>query len=57
MFRVSYIDKDNSIQHKSFKDTRSAWEWINRNTEIVPLKLLVRDELIQCYSTLEDLRK
>lgn len=57
MFRVSYIDKDNSIQHKSFKDTRSAWEWINRNTEIVPLKLLVWDELIQCYSTLEDLRK
>lgn len=52
MFRISYIDENNSIQHRQFDDTKQAQQWVDDNPQITPLKLLVWDELIDCFSTL-----
>lgn len=53
MFRVSYINKDNKIEHKGgFNSTKEAMNWVNENNEITPLKLLVWDEDIDCFSTI-----
>ena len=53
MFRVSYII-NNSISHKGgFKTEEEAREWILNTTNIKPLKLLVWDNDIDCYSTVE----
>ena len=54
MYRVSYIN-NNSISHKgSFKTEESAREWIeSQGTNIKPLKLLVWNNDIDCYSTVE----
>lgn len=53
MFRVSYII-NNSISHKSgFKTEEAAREWIEKTADIKPLKLLVWDNDIDCYSTVE----
>lgn len=57
-FRISYIGQDNSILHKGgFKDTKTAQDWISKHPEIVPLKLLVWDECINCFSTLWNFRE
>ena len=52
MFRISYIDENDAIQHKQFSDTKQAQMWVDNNPQITPLKLLVWDELIECFSTL-----
>ena len=53
MYRVSYII-NNSITHKSgFKTEEEAREWIANTENIKPLKLLIWDNLVDCYSTIE----
>ena len=52
LFRISYMDRNDNIDHKAFKDTKEAMDWVNQNTDITPLKLLVWDENINCFSTL-----
>ena len=54
MFRVSYIDGNGKISHKGgFKSDKEAYEWMaKQGNKIVPLKLLVWSEEIQCYETL-----
>lgn len=53
MFRVSYIN-NNAIAHKSGFDTEeAARQWIAQAQNIKPLKLLVWDNDIDCYSTVE----
>ena len=53
MFRVSYII-NNAISHKGgFKTEEAAREWVNNTANIKPLKLLVWDNEIDCYSTVE----
>ena len=52
MFRVSYIDENDNIAVKSFKDTKEANKWVNSNKNITALKMLVWDENIDCFRTL-----
>ena len=54
MFRVSYLN-NNSISHKGgFKTEEEARGWIEtQGANIKPLKLLVWDNDIDCYSTVE----
>lgn len=54
MFRISYIDENNTIQHKQFDDTKQAQIWVDSTPQITPLRLLVWDELIECFSTLRE---
>lgn len=52
MFRVSYIDNNNAIAHKGgFNSDAEAYEWIDKQNNITPLKLLVWSEEIQCFDT------
>ena len=57
MFRISYIDAQERISHKSgFKSTFDAMNWVRAlGNTITPLKLLVWDEELQCYSELRPL--
>ena len=57
MFRVSYIDAHDRISHKGgFKSTLDAMNWVRaQGNAITPLKLLVWDEELQCYSELRAL--
>lgn len=57
MFRISYIDnKTDTIQHKGgFTSDKAAYEWLEKQSDITPLKLLVWSEYIQSYKTLETL--
>ena len=53
MFRVSYIN-NNAIYHKSgFKTEEETRKWIAETSDIKPLKLLIWDNEIDCYSTVE----
>ena len=53
MFRVSYIS-NNAVMHKGgFNTEEAAREWIATAQNIKPLKLLVWDNDIDCYSTVE----
>ena len=57
MFRVSYINTlSNTIAHKSgFNTMEIAKDWIkSQATNIKPLKLLVWDNEVDCYSTVEE---
>ena len=55
MFRVSYI-KGNEVLHKgSFKTVTEAMKWIENQADIIPLKLLVFNDYIDCYSKVCDL--
>ena len=59
MFRVSYINAAGTINHKSgFATEIEARKWIeaNRDNNKV-LKLLVWDNDIDCYSTVEEFNK
>lgn len=58
MWKVSYMDlEDDGIKSKGgFKSDKEADEWI-RNNNIIPLKLLVWSELLQCYRTVEEYNK
>ena len=58
MWKVSYMDlKDDGIKLKGgFKSDKEADEWI-RSNNIIPLKLLVWSELLQCYRTVEEYNK
>ena len=56
MFRVSYLDESNNLAHKKFNNTKEAYKWVKDHDKIAPLKLLVWDENINCYSTLYDFR-
>lgn len=51
---VSYIE-NNSIKHsKTFASESEVRNWINdKASNIKPLKLLIWDSLIDCYSTVE----
>lgn len=53
MFRVSYIDRNGKIAHKGgFDSDASAYKWVNaQGNNIIPLKLLVWSEDIQCFDT------
>lgn len=54
LYRVSYIDSNNAITHKSgFKTSQEAKQWLRTAKNITPLKLLVWDDEIDCYSTVE----
>lgn len=56
MYRASYKNNGtNTINHKGgFADEFSAREWIaEQGNKITALKLLVWDEEIDCYSTVE----
>jgi hypothetical protein len=53
MFRVSYIS-NNAVAHKGgFNTEEAAREWIAQAQNIKPLKLLVWDNDVDCYSTVE----
>ena len=58
MWKVSYMDlDDDGIKLKGgFKSDKEADEWIKSNN-IIPLKLLVWSELLQCYRTVEKYNK
>lgn len=58
MWKVSYMDlEDDEIKLKGgFKSDKEADEWI-RSNNIIPLKLLVWSELLQCYRTVEEYNK
>ena len=60
MFRVSYLQNgtlDNAkikaykVAHKTFRSQEEALEWVDNNSQITPLKLLVWSDDIDCYST------
>lgn len=52
MFRISYIDIHGNVAHKGgFKSDKDAYTWIDSNPGIIPLKLLVWSEEIQCFDT------
>lgn len=56
MYRVSYVDKEtNTIAHKgALQNEEDARAWIKEQGErIKPLKLLVWDNNIDCFSTVE----
>lgn len=58
MFRISYIDiATNQLKHKGgFLSDKAAYEWANKHeSEIVPLRLLIWSEAIQCYKEIETL--
>ena len=58
MFRVSYIDnKTEEIYHKSgFNQVSEAMKWVNEQGDnIIPLKLLVYNDYIGCFSTIYNL--
>ena len=59
MWKVSYIDlEDDEIKLKGgFKSDKAVDEWIRSNNNIIPLKLLVWSELLQCYRTVEEYNK
>ena len=49
--------EDDGIKLKGgFKSDKEADEWI-RSNNIIPLKLLVWSELLQCYRTVEEYNK
>ena len=60
MFRVSYINtSSNTIAHKGgFNTIETAKDWIKSQATNIkplkPLKLLVWDKEIDCYSTVEE---
>ena len=60
MFRVSYLQngtldnakiKADKVAHKTFRSQEEALEWVDNNSQITPLKLLVWSDDIDCYST------
>lgn len=56
MFRVIYIDK-NGYGHKGgFKTDKDANDWAaaQKNTTIIPIRLMVWSEDIQCFRKLYD---
>lgn len=59
MWKVSYIDlTDDEIKVKGgFQTDKEVDEWIRNNNDIIPLKLLVWSELLQCCRTVEEYNK
>lgn len=59
MFRVSYINANGTINHKSgFETEAEARKWIEANKDQNKiLKLLVWDNNIDCFSTVEEFNK
>lgn len=59
MYRVSYINANGTINHKGgFATEIEARKWIEGNKENNKvLKLLVWDNDIDCYSTVEEFNK
>lgn len=55
MFRVIYIDK-NGYGHKGgFKTDKDANAWATaQNTAVIPIRLMVWSEEIQCFRKLYD---
>ena len=51
MFRISYLDQKNNLAHKSFESIAAAYKWVEENTDITPLRLLIWDDSIDCFST------
>lgn len=52
MFAVSYIDENDKINLKrGFKSDAEVYRWVEAHDAIVPLKLLVWSDEIDCYST------
>lgn len=56
MFRVSY-EINRTINQSTFKTEEEAMNFVNSNADIRPLKLLVWDNEIDCYSTLKEFNK
>lgn len=54
MFCVSYYDKYGQVSQKGgFKSDKEAYQWVREQGDlIIPLKLLVWSEEIDCYTTL-----
>ena len=51
MFRISYLDQKNNLANKSFESVAAAYKWVEENTDITPLRLLIWDDSIDCFST------
>lgn len=51
MFRISYLDQKNNLAHKSFESVAAAYKWVEENTDITPLRLLIWDDSIDCFTT------
>ena len=61
MFRISYLDlaTNDYEQTGGFDSDKDAMEWALKNEregKIIPLKLLVWSEYLQCYRQVDDLR-
>ena len=57
MWRVSYIEDDIVKIKSGFKSDKEADEWVcsrEKESDFVPLKLLVWSELLQCYKVVEE---
>ena len=54
MFRLSYIDSNNNIAHKGgFKSDAEAYRWLESQSNIAPIKLLIWSDELDCYETLK----
>jgi len=60
MYRISYLQngtldtakiKAYKVAQKTFRSQEEALEWVDNNSQITPLKLLVWSDDIDCYST------
>ena len=56
MFCISYLDEKDRLSHKHFNNIKDAQMWVEQNNHITPLKLLVWDDSIDCYSTFKSYR-
>jgi hypothetical protein len=63
MFRISYLQngtldtakvKAYSIAHKTFNSKAEALDWVSNNAQITPIKLLVWDDEIDCFTTVRE---
>lgn len=58
MFRISFIDNETSLIFHigGFKQISEAMNWLNENkSKITPLKLLVWNDYLDCFVTLQEL--
>ena len=58
MFRVVYLDQNDIVQHKGgFDSDKAAYEWIEKHTDIIAIRLMVWSEAKQCFRLLEEFLK
>lgn len=55
MFRVIYLDQNDTVQHKGgFDSDKAAYEWIEKQDNIIAMRLMIWSEAKQCFRLLED---